>query len=77
MESGIPISFRIFQFVIIYTVKGFGIINKAEVDLCLEFSCFSYDPTDVGNLAYVKSTLSCWINEPAVRYSRLLSEEKI
>ena len=58
MESGIPISFRIFQFVIIYTVKGFGIINKAEVDLCLEFSCFSYDPTDVDNLISVSSAFS-------------------
>ena len=39
-RSGIPISFRIFQFVVIYTVKGFDIINKAEVDVFLEFSCF-------------------------------------
>ena len=38
------------QFVVIYTVKGFGIINKAEVDVFLEFSCFFYDPMDVGNL---------------------------
>ena len=38
--SGIPISWRIFQFVVIYTVKGFGVINKAEVDVFLEFSCF-------------------------------------
>ena len=38
------------QFVVIHTVKGFGIVNKAEVDVVLEFSCFSYDPTDVGNL---------------------------
>ena len=37
------------QFVVIYTVKGFGIINKAE-GVFLEFSCFFYDPTDVGNL---------------------------
>ena len=34
----------------IHTSKGFGIINKAEVDIFLEFSCFLYDPTDVGNL---------------------------
>ena len=34
----------------IHTVKGFGIVNKAEVDVFLEFSCFLYDPTDVGNL---------------------------
>ena len=38
------------KFVVILTVKGFGIVDKAEVDVFLEFSCFSYDPTDVGNL---------------------------
>ena len=38
------------QFVVIYAVKVFGIINKAEVDVFLEFSCFFYDLTDVGNL---------------------------
>ena len=38
------------QFVVIYTVKDFGIINKAEVDVFLEFSCFYNDPVDVGNL---------------------------
>ena len=48
--SGIPISFRIFQFVVIHTVKGFGIVSKAEVDVFLELSCFLHDPTDVGNL---------------------------
>ena len=36
--------------VVIYLVKGFGVINKAKVDVFLEFSCFFYDPTDVGNL---------------------------
>ena len=40
------------QFVVIHTVKGFGIINKAEVDVFLEFSCFSYDPVDLGNLVF-------------------------
>ena len=45
-----PISFRIFQFVVIHTVNGFGIANKAEVDVFLELSCFFYDSTDVGNL---------------------------
>ena len=53
------------QFVVIYTVKGFGIINKAEVDIFLEFSCFFDDPTDVGNLtsgssALSKSSLNVW-----------------
>ena len=38
------------QFVVIYTVKGFGIVNKAEIDDFLELSCFFEDPTDVGNL---------------------------
>ena len=43
--SGIPISLRIFQFVVIYTVKGFGIVNKAEVDIFLEHFCFFNDIT--------------------------------
>ena len=38
------------QFVVIHTVKGFGIVNKSEVDVFLELSCFFNDPTDVGNL---------------------------
>ena len=38
------------QFVVIDTVKGFGVINKAEVDVYLELSCFFYDPTEFGNL---------------------------
>ena len=53
------------QFVVIHTVKGFDIVNKAEVDACLEFSCFFYDPTDVGNLisgfsTFFKSNLNIW-----------------
>ena len=51
------------QFVVIHTVKGFGLVNKA--DLFLELSCFFYDPTDVGNLisgssAFSKSSLNIW-----------------
>ena len=46
------------QFVVIYTVKGFGIVNKAEVDVFLEFSCFFYDPDDVGNLISGSSVFS-------------------
>ena len=46
------------QFVVIHTVKGFGIINKVEVDVYLEFSCFFYDPADVGNLISVSSAFS-------------------
>ena len=38
------------QFVVIHTVIGFGIVNKAEVDIFLELFCFFSDPTDVGNL---------------------------
>ena len=50
------------QFIVIHTVKGFGIVNKAEVDVFLELSCFFDDPTDVGNLisgssAFSKSSL--------------------
>ena len=38
------------QFIVIHTVKGFGIINKAEIDVFLELSCFFHDPAEVGNL---------------------------
>ena len=60
-----PISLRIFQSVVIYPVKGFGIVNKAEIDVFLELSCLFDDPTDVGNLisgssAFSKITLSIW-----------------
>ena len=51
--------------VVIYTVKGFGIVNKAEVDIFLELSCFFDDPADVGDLisgssAFSKSSLNIW-----------------
>ena len=46
------------QFVVIHTVKGFGVVNKAEVDVFLELSCFFYDPVDVGNLISVSSAFS-------------------
>ena len=53
------------QFVVIHTVKRFGIVNKAEVDVFLELSRFFYDPMDVGNLtsgssAFSKSSLNIW-----------------
>ena len=53
------------QFIVIHTVKGFGIVNKAEIDVFLELSCFFDDPTDVGNLtsgfsAFSKSSLNIW-----------------
>ena len=38
------------QFIVIHTVKGFGIVKKAEIDAFLELSCFFHDPADVGNL---------------------------
>ena len=58
-------SFEEFSTVVIHTVKGFGIINKAEVDIFLEFSCFFCDPVDVSNLisgssAFSKSSLNIW-----------------
>ena len=53
------------QFVVIHTVKGFSIVNKAEIDVFLELSCFFYDPVDVGNLisgfsGFSKSSLNIW-----------------
>ena len=53
------------QFVVIHIVKGFGIVNKAEVDVFLELSCFFTDLTDVGNLisgssGFSKSSLNIW-----------------
>ena len=53
------------QCIVIHTVKGFGIVNKVEVDVFLELSCFFYDPTVVGNLisgssAFSKSSLNIW-----------------
>ena len=46
------------QFIVIHAVKGFGIVNKAEVDVFLELSCFFDDPTDVGNLISGSSAFS-------------------
>ena len=53
------------QFVVIHTVKGFGVVSKAEADIFLELSCFFYDAIDVGNLisgstAFSKSSLNIW-----------------
>ena len=53
------------RFVVIHTVKGFGIVNKAEVDVFLELSCFFDNPEDVGNLisgssTFSKSSLNIW-----------------
>ena len=53
------------QFIVIHTVKGFGIVNKAEVDVFLELTCFFDDPADVWNLisgssAFSKTSLNIW-----------------
>ena len=53
------------QFIVIYPVKSFGIVNKAEIDVFLELSCFFNDPADVGNLisgssAFSKYSLNIW-----------------
>ena len=53
------------QFVVIHTIKDFSVVNEAEVDVFQKFSCFFYDPVDVGNLisgssAFSKSRLNIW-----------------
>ena len=53
------------QFIVIHTVEGFGVVNKAEIDVFLELSCFFDDPADVGNLisgssAFAKTSLNIW-----------------
>ena len=53
------------EFIVIHTVKGFGIVNKAEIDAFLELSCFFNDPADVGNLIsgsspFSKTRLNIW-----------------
>ena len=53
------------QFIVIHPVKGFGIVNKTEIDVYLELSCFFDDPADVGNLisgssAFSKTSLNIW-----------------
>ena len=54
------------QFIVIHTVKGSGIVNKAEIDVFLELSCFLYDPADVGNFisgsyAFFETSLNIWM----------------
>ena len=65
--SGIPVSLRIFQFIVVHTVKGLKseAVNTAEVDAFLELSCFFDDPTNVDNLisgssAFSKTSLNIW-----------------
>ena len=56
--SSIPISLWVCQFVVIHITNSFSVVNEAEVDFFLEFSCFFYDPTDVGNLISCSSAFS-------------------
>ena len=58
------------QFIVIHTVKAFDIVNKAEIDVFLELSCFFNDPADAGNLisgssAFSKTSLNIWISHIA------------
>ena len=53
------------QFIVIHTVEGFGVVEKAEIDVFLELSCFFDDPADIGNLiscssAFSKTSLNIW-----------------
>ena len=64
-SGGLVSRSEFFSYIVIHTVRGFGIVNKAKVDVFLEFSSFFYDPTDVGNLvsgsfAFSKSILNIW-----------------
>ena len=64
------------QFIVIHTVKGFGIVSKAEVDVFLELSCFFDDPAEVGNLISGSSAFSKTINKQMLllllsRFSRV------
>ena len=56
--SGSPISQNFQQFGVIHTLKGFDVVNKTEIDVFLELSCFFDDPMDVGNLISGSSTFS-------------------
>ena len=55
------------QSIVIHTVKGFGIVNKAEIDVFLELSCFFHDPVDVGNLI---SDASAFFSQPNIKYMK-------
>ena len=60
-----PISSRIFQFIVIHTVKDLGIVNKAEIDVFLELSCIFDDPVDIGSLVsgsfpFSETSLNVW-----------------
>ena len=57
------------QFMVIHTVKGFGIVNKAEIDVFLELSCFFHDPADGGNLISGSSAFSNQLEHQGVHGS--------
>ena len=68
-EAGQVVWYRLFQnfpqFIVIHTLKGFGTVNKTEIDVFLELSCFFHDPVDVGNLisgssVFSKTSLNIW-----------------
>ena len=59
------------QFIVIHTVKGFGIVNKAEIDVFLELCCFFNDPSDVGNLSSGSSAFSKTSLKSEVHSSRI------
>ena len=70
------------QFVVIYSVSGFGVINKAEVNVFLELSCFLYDPADVDNLisdssAFSKSSLNISLIAQLVKNPSAMQETLI
>ena len=65
MDWYFPLLKNFLQFVVIHTVKGFGLVNKAEIDVFLDLTLFFHDPTDVGILisgssAFSKSRLNTW-----------------
>ena len=68
--------FHLFQnfplFIVIHTVKGFGVVNKAEIDVFLELSCFFDHPADIGNLIS-----GCSVFSFVLAYSKLWSDEKL
>ena len=67
------------QFIVIHTVKGFGVVNKAEIDVFLELSCFFDDPADVGNLisgssAFSKTSLSIDLPILHISYNGIIKD---
>ena len=61
------------QFIVIHTVKGFGIVNKAEIDVFLELSCFFDDPMDVGDLISGSSAFSTHPNRKYIWFNEMIA----